>query len=304
MNKKIALIGCGIWGKNILRELNYLGCETTVYESESRRSKSVMNLGAENFLTGLPSSGDLFDGIIISTPSSTHLSVYEQVVECNCPVFMEKPLTINLEEARSIERLPNDHLFLMHIWLYHPGIEMLAEIAQSNELGRVIGVRSTRANWTSPRKDTDSVWNLSPHDITITKAILGEIPEPKAAIAERHNGIIRGLVALLGDDPYSVFEISNRYERKVREVRVHCEKGVAILEDEKTDSITVIYGDAESEPEESKTEHRKFDKTPPLRLELQEFLNYLEGGPAPRSSFRDGLQVVQTIDQIVKLTET
>jgi predicted dehydrogenase len=304
MNKKIALIGCGIWGKNILRELNHLGCETTVFESEPRRRQSVMNLGATEFLTGLPSNSDYFDGIIISTPSSTHLSVYERVVDCKCPVFMEKPLTINLEEARTIEKLPHDNLYIMHIWLYHPGIQMLAEIARSKELGRVLGVRSIRANWTSPRKDTDSAWNLSPHDLIITKAILGLIPEPIAAVAERHKGVIRGLTALLGNDPYSVFEVSNRYERKIREVRVHFEKGVAILKDEKANSVTVVHGDAESDPNNLKIEYRKFDSTPPLRLELLEFLEYLNGGPEPRSKFRDGLEVVQTIDRIVKLTES
>lgn len=190
----------------------------------------------------------------------------------------------------------------MHIWLYHPGIQLLGEIGRNGTLGKVLGIRSTRANWTSPRKDTDSAWNLLPHDITIAKEIFGFIPKPKAATAEFHDGVIRGLLALLGNDPYAVFEVSNRYERKIREVRLHCEGGIALLSDEKTDHVSIIYGDANSVQDSLKTEKKEFDNTPPLRLELKEFLDYLDGGPAPRSSFYDGVEVVKTIHELVELS--
>lgn len=299
--KKIALIGCGIWGQNILRELVSLHSEVDVYESDSTLGNTALTLGAVNFQTGLPSSSANYDGIIVATPSSTHRKILEKTVDLDVPIFLEKPLTTNLADALALKEIPTDDIYLMHIWLYHPGILMLKDIADSQDLGRVLGVRSTRANWTSPRKDTDSLWNLSPHDITIAKAILGDIPKPKAAIAEKHDGIIRGLVALLGDDPYCIFEVSNRYERKIREVRIHCEKGVAILEDEKVNTIKVVRGDAASDPEEMEVEHRTFDSTAPLRLEIKDFLNYLDGGTPPKSDFAEGLQVIQTIHQIDEL---
>lgn len=303
MTNKIGLIGCGIWGQNILKELVILNCDVHVYETDQDLKEKAFELGAATFSEGLPMKKDHFDGLIVATPSTTHRPVLEELAGFDIPIFLEKPLTTNLEDALALKNIPNDDIYLMHIWLYHPGILMLKEIAESQELGNVLGVRSTRANWTSPRTDTDSVWNLSPHDITIAKAILGHIPEPKSAIAERHDGVIRGLVALLGDDPYCIFEVSNRYERKIREVRIHCENGVAILEDEKVDTIKVVHGDAASNPKNLKIEHRKFDKTPPLRFEIREFLEFLDGGTPPRSSFEDGLEVIKTIHEIVELAQ-
>lgn len=301
MNKKIALIGCGIWGQNILKELEILNSEVHVYETNRDLKETAIELGAASFSDGLPAEKDHFDGLIVATPSTTHRPVLEKLAAFNIPIFLEKPLTTNLEDALALQNIPHDDIYMMHIWLYHPGILMLKEIAESKELGKVLGVRSTRANWTSPRTDTDSVWNLSPHDITIAKAILGHIPKPKSAIAERHDGMIRGLVALLGDDPWCIFEVSNRYERKIREVRIHCENGVAILEDEKVDTIKIVHGDAASGPKNLDIEYRKFDKTPPLRFEIREFLEYLDGGNPPKSSFEDGLEVIQTIHEIVEL---
>ena len=215
MKNKIALIGCGIWGQNILKELVNLDAEVYVYESDLNFREKLLVLGAKSVQKGFPAANDNFDGVIISTPSSTHREILVRIIDLNLPVFLEKPLTTNLEDARALASIPTDDIYLMHIWLYHPGIIILKEIAQSGELGKVFGVRSTRANWTSPRKDTDSAWNLLPHDITIAKAILGEIPQPKAAITEKHDGIIRGMTALLGDEPYAIFEVSNRYERKI-----------------------------------------------------------------------------------------
>jgi len=304
MNKnKIALIGCGIWGQNILKELVKLDAEVHVYESDVSLHEKLINHGAKSFQTGLPAVEDHFDGVIIATPSSIHREILEEISELELPVFLEKPLTINLEDALALKNIPTDDIYLMHIWLYHPGIIMLQDIVKSGELGKVHGVRSTRANWTSPRKDTDSAWNLLPHDITIAKAILGEIPRPISAVTEEHNGMIRGMTALMGDDPFAVFEVSNRYERKIREVRIHCEKGVAILEDEKVDYIKVVFGDDKSDPKELKVEKRKFDKTPPLHFEVKEFLDYLDDGEPPRSNFSEGLEVIKTIHQLIELAE-
>ena len=173
---------------------------------------------------------------------------------------------------------------------------MLAAIARSGELGDVLGIRSTRANWTSPRRDTDSIWNLAPHDITIAKAVLGHIPSPRAAVVENHQGMARGMTAMLGNDPYCVFEVSNRYERKEREVRVHGTNGIAILKDEKVNWIDVYLGDQYSE--NFLHEARPFEPQEPLYLELMDFLQYLDGGSKPISTFSDGLEVIKTIHEL------
>jgi len=297
----IALVGCGIWGRKILRDLLTLGAWVTVFERDAAARAAVVAAGGVLGDGAYPVSDGGFDGIIVATPSTTHRAVLEAVLPLGVPVFVEKPMTTNLADALALPAAAKALVFLMHVWRYHPGILLLGELARTQVLGKVLGLRSTRANWTSPRRDTDSVWNLVPHDLTIAKTILGRIPEARAATVESHHGIARGMTALLGHDPYLTFEVSNRYERKIREVRLHCERGVAILEDEKVDYITVLHGDADCPPEEVRREQIPFHGPSPLTTELTEFLEYLAGGPAPRCSFADGLEVVRTLDALERL---
>ena len=72
-------------------------------------------------------------------------------------------------------------LHLMDVWRYHPVVEALAEQVRVQTLGPAQGLRLTRANWTSPRTDVDSVWNLAPHEVSIFREVFGVMPEPQAA---------------------------------------------------------------------------------------------------------------------------
>ncbi|MCA3573496.1 MAG: Gfo/Idh/MocA family oxidoreductase [Aestuariivirga sp.] len=301
MGSRIALIGCGLWGSKILRELVLLGAGVDVYDTNPGVHSLAQGLGAAGVFE---SWTDLsaYDGVVLATPSSTHRSLLERILSFSVPVFVEKPLTTTLEDALALRRFNTDKLFIMHIWTYHPGILMLRDIAQSGELGALLGMRSTRTNWTSPRTDTDSVWNLAPHDLTIAKVVIGEIPVPRAAVAERHNGTIRGLTAILGSSPYFVLEVSNRYDQKVREVRAHCENGVAIMENDTSGTIKILHGDANCSTQDLRVEYRRFSEATALHLELLEFVRYLNGGPAPRSTFNEGLEVVEALHRLVELS--
>ncbi|MEM7574383.1 MAG: Gfo/Idh/MocA family oxidoreductase [Bacteroidota bacterium] len=299
-NKRIALIGCGIWGLKILRDLQALACVVSVFDPDPERELQATAAGAVDFSTEPLTSSD-YDGIIVATPSSTHRTVLEAIDHLGLPIFLEKPLTTNYPDALALQQQLQSEVFLMHVWLYHPGIQALAEIAQSGELGEVLGLRTTRANWTSPRRDTDSVWNLSPHDLTITQAILGYLPPARAAVLETPSATHRGMLAILGQRPYSIIEVSNRYERKIREVRLHCSEGIAVLRDEKVRHLDIYRGDEHSQLAEA--EKRPFANDYPLLLELQEFIAYLEGGSPPRSSLADGVKIVKAIDELITLAQ-
>lgn len=301
--KNIGLIGGGIWGRKILRDLIGLGAEVIVYEPERKAHEELLALGASKVRLGLPGKEGGHDGLIVASPSTTHRLVLEAVLPLRLPTFVEKPLTTTYADALALAEITHDQVFLMHIWLYHPGVRALAAIAHNEELGQVLGVRTSRANWTSPRRDTDSLWNLAPHDLTIAQAILGQLPTPRAAVVERHAGIARGMVAILGKAPYAVFEVSNRYERKLREVRLHCTEGVALLQDEKVDYISIYRGDANSSASGLREERRPFSGPSPLQAELVAFLTYLDGGPPPISDFAEGLAVVRTLHELQALAD-
>lgn len=296
----IGLVGCGIWGQKILRDLMELGADVWVIDQNPEKLQKATEMGVTKTFIEIPFDNPP-EGWIISTPAITHFEVMKSLFKTSKPIFVEKPLTCNYKEARQVVDLKTAPTFVMHNWRYHSGIQLLSEIAKSGELGELVFYKSNRCNWTSPRSDVDSVWTLIPHDITIAYSVLGYFPEPKAAVVEEYGGVQRGMTALLGKNPACVLEVSNRYGDKRREVRVHFTKGVAVLKNELVDYIEIYHGDDRSQPDEMRLEIRKFEAFPPLGRELQIFLEFLRGGPEPKTSLEEGIQVIQIIDRLKNL---
>jgi predicted dehydrogenase len=296
----IGLIGCGLWGRNILRELQHLGVRVVVAESGPENRATANSAGAEAVVATV---GELpqVDGFIVATPASTHAGIAASLLSRDVPVFVEKPLTTSVAEAEQLAETGAGRLFVMHIWRYHPGVQLLAEIARSGELGPVHGLRSTRANWRSPRLDVDTVWNLAPHDLTLTLAVLGKIPQPRFALAEMLDGRAVGIVAVLGEIPWAVFELSNRYRDKRREVRLHCRDGVAVMANPDNNEIELIREGDLSIPFNSRTEKINYAVESPLRRELQAFIEHLAGGPPPPTGVEEGVAVVKAVAEIRRL---
>lgn len=298
----IGLIGCGIWGKNILRELISLNIDVKVVDSHPVIKAELADTHPQLSVNSLDELS-LTDGIILASPSATHRQILEQIIPWNLPIFVEKPLTTSLGDAKAIQQIAHNNLFMMHIWRYHAGIQLLGEIARTHEIGNVTALYTSRCNWTSPRTDTDSVWNLAPHDLTIAIEILGHVPTPIAVSIEWHNGMARGMTALLGETPFVQIEVSNRSVTKRREVRLHGTEGIAVLTDEKVDYVDIFYGNDHSYPSPIRQERRYFDSTPPLKRELMAFVGFLNGGPAPISSFQEGIDTVEILSQLHQMAK-
>lgn len=297
---KVGLFGAGIWGQKVLRDLVLIGAEVWIFETNEAHKKNTEELGASRFSTKWP-EGDFPDAWIVATPAITHFEILKRLFETNLPIFVEKPLTCDYQEALELVSLATAPTFVMHNWRYHAGVRMLSELNRSKELGELVFFKSNRCNWTSPRSDVDSVWTLIPHDITIAYSVLGYFPEPKAAVVEEYGGIQRGMTAFLGKNPACVLEVSNRYGDKRREVRLHFTNGIAVLKNELVDYLEIYHGDDRSKPEEMRLEIRKFEPVPPLLKELEIFVGYLSGGPAPETNLEEGIRVIQIIDHLKKL---
>jgi len=293
----LGLIGHGVWGRNILRDLRALGHTVWVAETDAEARRAAAPLAAGLVVDPAELPADLA-GLIVATPASTHHAVVTALLPRGVPILCEKPLTTDPAQARELVAAAENRLFTGHIWCYHPGIEALAEIARSGELGPVLGLRSTRANWASPRRDVDSVWNLAPHDVALAQFILGSIPPPRHAVAEVVNGLCTGMIATLGTAPWAVFEVSNRHADKRREVRLHCRDGVAVLPDADAGRIDILRPGDGSHPI---IESRPVSSASALTRELRAFCDHLQGGPPPRTDAAQGLAVVETLVALRRL---
>ena len=293
----IALVGHGKWGRNILRDLAAMSYPVWVVDPDPA-ARSAAATTAVNCVATLEELPPNIAGYIVATPAVTHEAVVLAALAKGTPVLCEKPLSTDGASARRLVEAGGNRLFVGHIWCYHPGVEALASIAQSGELGPVTLLRTWRANWTSPRQDVDTAWNLAPHDVALAHFILGRPPEPVAAYAELQNNRCVGLLGVLGKNPSAIFEVSNRYTDKRREIRLHCRDGVALLPDAESDAIEIIR----SAPDrQAVVEKRPISRESALQRELAVFCAHLAGGPPPRTSASEGLAVVETLVALRRL---
>ena len=286
----VALVGCGHWGRHILRDLVALGGRVTVVARSEESRGRAREGGAARVV---PTVAELPEvaGIVVATPTPSHADVIDALLPRRVPLFVEKPLASDAARARAIAEVAGDRVFVMDKWRYHPGVAELARIARTGELGPLLGVRSKRLQWSNPHPGLDCDWHLLPHDLAIFLEIAGRLPAARSAVYETVGGEVTGVVGLLGDAPWLAVEVSTRYPRHFREVALHARDGVALLGDAYADAIEIRRWPLDGAPPERRPVGREL----PLLLELRAFLEHLRGGPPPKSAASEGAAIVATI---------
>ena len=296
MTVSVSLIGCGAWGKLILRDLIALGARVHVVVRTEAELGGLHVTGATSANTDVANVTEPVDGFIVATPISTHATVIERLLPFGKAIFVEKPLSDDVNAARRLVALAGEHIFVMDKWRYHPGIEALRDQADSGALGEIRAVRTCRVGWGTSHGDVDSIWTLLPHDLAIAYEVLGTLPRAHSAWCLALGRPEFGLIARLADGdggPEVVAEISISTPQTQRSVVVIGDRGAAELADSYADRILVSYGSANGplrQPEEIAVSTEM-----PLRREIEAFLKFLQGGPAPRSSAAEGLVIVERI---------
>lgn len=301
----IGLVGCGRWGRLILRDLVSLEASVSVVaKGDDARFAAAAGAAVVDRLAALPGT----DGIVVATPTSTHAEVIEALLPRRVPIYCEKPLCDDAGRARGLAAAAPDRLFVMDKWRYHRGVMELAAIARSGELGPVVGLRTTRLGYGHSHSDSDCVWTLLPHDLAIAIEIFGGLLPPRAAVADRADGppegTLSGMSAIAAADhgPWHVAEVGVRSVTWQRTVALFCRDGVASLEDAYADHLVIV---GNPPPDGAKAEPR-ITRRPiavgmPLLAELAAFVGHLAGGPPPRSCAAEGAAIVATIAEFRRL---
>jgi len=285
----IGLIGCGAWGKNILRDLVQLACSVYVVDIDSQARACALEGGA---LEAFSKTDDLpaCDGYVVAVPIPDLTRESAGLLKYKKPVFSEKTLCLSLEDYSLLKSSGgSDYIFCMHKWEYHPGIEALSLVAHSGKIGEIEELYTIRHAWVNDFRGGDVFWTQAVHDLTIIKHILGYIPDrvKDINVVKNEDGLPFSFTAVLGDKPSVIISVSGRNRAKRSGVSIRGNKGSAGLHDAYDDHITIR--DKEGE------EKIPFDTTFPLYLELKEFVEYLHGGPAPRCNLESAREVTQAI---------
>lgn len=296
----VGLVGCGQWGKKILQCLVSLGCEVSVIARSSESQENARQGGAAKVLSEIQELKNI-SGIVIATATETHFELIKELLLHGVPLFVEKPVTASLEQTEMLHRTANGKVFVMDKYRYHPAIRALADLVSDGKYGELISLKTRRSGWAVPKGPVDFIWDLAPHEMAIVLTICGGIPELKHKVIERIGNNSVGCTAFFGETPAIVCELNKGSSLKSREVRVNFADALAVWNASEEDKIRIVNIDDLQNKSHESTTVLSVAKQDPLKLELEAFLAFLDGGPEPMSNLTDAVLIAERISLLMNL---
>lgn len=321
MKPNVAVVGCGYWGPNLVRNLNQIPkcnmkmcCD--IDDQKLKRIESLYpNIKVTNRLEDILEDESI-DAVAVATPVFTHKEIGIQCLEHGKHVMIEKPMASSSEECLAlIESAERNNKVLMvgHTFEYTAAVNKIKKIVDCGELGDILYVSCVRVNLGLFQPDINVVWDLAPHDISIILYVLEKFPNAinsqgsahfKPDIEDVANVTLNfpnGTIAFLHDswlDPAKIRKITFVGSKKMlvyddinpnEKIKIY-DKGVDVPPYYDTYAefqFSYRYGDIYTP---------KLDEYEPLREECKHFLDCIETGQTPRSDGYSGLRIVSILE--------
>ena len=324
---KIAVIGCGYWGPNLIRNFIQIPESKVKYccDLDEEKLKRVNSLYPEPKVT--QNYQEIFDdpgveAVAIATPVHTHFDLAKEGLEAGKHVFVEKPLTHTSQQARELiglARKRNKVLMVGHTFLYTGAVNKIRDLIDSGELGDILYISSQRRNLGLFQDDINVVWDLGTHDISIILYLLndrlGEKECQIVATGQSHflsdNEDVAFITLNFGDKVVVNLHLSWLDPCKIRNMTVVGSKKMVVYDDIETLEKVKIYDKGVLVPDphnsfgEFQLSYRYGDITiprlrqeEPLKIELSHFLECIREGKKPLTDGENGYEVVRIIEKI------
>jgi predicted dehydrogenase len=306
---EVAVIGCGQWGKNLVRNFAHLGALRMVCENQEAGQKLAAQIAPQ--ATIVADMDEVLTspirGVVIATPAETHYDLTCRALEAGKDVLCEKPLALTHEQGNelvSLARRRGSVLMVGHVLEYHPGIMRLLDVVRSGELGKVRYIYSNRLSLGRVRREENILWSFAPHDIAIILRLMGTMPfqvvacggsyvQPNIADVTVTNLLfdngVRAHIYVSWLHPFKEQRLVIIGSRKMASFDDVAKQ--LVLYDQRVDlregEPIPVKGDAgESEP---------FPQDEPLRRECQAFLQAIETRQPPLTDGPSGLRVLKVL---------
>ena len=308
---RIAVVGAGYWGKNLVRNFHALNVLETVCDLNDetldrvRQEFHVATTRDYDAVLGDP----IVDAVVIAAPAAQHFQLASRALNAGKHVFVEKPLAVGVQEGRELVKLADEHglaLMVGHILEYHPAVVELKRLVQQGELGKIQYIYSSRLNLGKLRTEENILWSFAPHDISVILQMLNEAP----VLATAQGGTY--LNPPIVDTTLSTLEFASGVKAHVFVSWLHpfkeqrlCVIGsekMAVFDDLEPEKKLVLYAHRISWTDRKPVAERdggqviSLAKAEPLYKECEHFVECVLKGSRPRTSGETGLRVLEVLD--------
>ncbi len=192
----VLLVGLGRWGEKHLRVLGELGVQLWVADvAPERRALAVKaGVGADRAVADYRAALPHVDAVDIVTPADSHLALASECLRAGRDCFIEKPLTLTVDEGRRLVDLVAETgrvLQVGHIFRFHPVTTVLRERLAAGSVGPVRYCTGRFAGFTRPRNDVGVTQTDAIHYFDLFAYLLGREATAVSATLRDHLG--RGL---------------------------------------------------------------------------------------------------------------
>ena len=318
---RVAVVGLGYWGPNLVRNLHDCGRAEPVavcdmapdrLEKIGRRYPALTTTTSFDRLLDDPD----IEAIAIATPVGTHHKLAAAALDAGKHTFVEKPLAASSAEAVDlIERANEADVVLMpgHTFLYSPPVVAVESLISSGALGSIHFISTSRVNLGVHQSDVGVAWDLGPHDFSILQYWLRETPTHVSALSRAC--VFPGMpdVAFIdlefASGTIAHVELAWLAPSKLRRTTIVGSEKMVVYDDTSNEPVRVfVYGVVPKDPQtfgEYKLTYRtgdivspRLEAAEPLAVELADFCNAIREGTTPRSSAELGLEVVRMIEGV------
>jgi len=318
---RVGVIGLGYWGPNLVRNLHSIqGVELSLL-CDKKKDRIEYLKSFYPALNYTENCEDIFtnrdiDAVVIATPLATHFRLASEALRSGKDVFVEKPLTQNVEEAEELARIVEDTgriLMVGHTFEYNPAVRKIKQLISSGEIGEVKYITSTRINLGLYRRDADVIWDLACHDFSIILYWLNE--EPLHINAIGRDSILRGtpdiafIQVIFPSGVLSNIQVSWLAPGKIRStIIVGSEKMIIYNDMNVYEKVKVFdsgvevkssrdYGELQLSYRNGDVHCPKIDNVEPLRVEMEHFIDCVKERKKPFTDVHRGLMVVRTLER-------
>ena len=310
--KDIAVIGCGYWGKNLIRNFWELEALTSLYDIDKEKLKEMRNLYPQVKISDRLSDlyqDPLIDGVVVATPAESHYRVVKDALLAGKDAFVEKPLALNVKEGEELLDLAREKeriLMVGHLLEYHPGILKLKQMVSDGELGKINYIHSTRLNLGKFRTEENILWSFAPHDISVILFLLGEMPKEVSAHGGSYlNQGIADVTMTTMDFPSGVKShifVSWLHPYKEQKLVIVGDRKMAVFDDVVEKDKLLLFShridwiDRVPVPRKEDAEAIPFEMEEPLKVECRHFLDCIQTREKPKTDGESGLRVLEILD--------
>ena len=310
MNKNIAVIGCGYWGKNLVRNYFELGALSSICDPDySIATKFSEKYNVKNCSFNEILNDPNIKGVTLAVPAELHASMAIDAMNNGKHVFVEKPLAMNEAESNlmiATSEKNNVQLMVGHLLQYHPIFKAVRKIVDNGEIDELNYIYSNRLSFGKVILKYDVICSFAPHDISMILSLVGEDPEyiscKSSSILKKNFSDIASIHMKFKSGIKSDIRVSWINPTKEVKLVVTGKSGMIVFDDNKIwNEKLKLYSFVADNLEETiklnkfKEEYIKVIEEEPLKNECKHFINVVDGIDQPFTNGNEGLRVIKVL---------